>query len=663
MAEIDFQPHSDIDFIPHEEDTFIGNLPKLAKEALRIAPGVMLGRKNPKQALSNRATATGQGFKDIGQGISQATRQLGEATGLNAPGSTLAYTRKKDAEHRAYENSQAGKDPFAQLFRSAASSSPYLALGPIFGSEAALLAKMGLSGAANAGLNSLEYVPEGESRGRNALVGGAIGAGLPLIPEAPRLAEAGFNALRPTSLMGRFLSSPLSREELARNLEVTAGTPTGLGNVIGSPTLKRLQENVISKIPFTGGNAALQETGSQILSRGNNVVDSYLDRAAIRREQEKLGRELTKEELAQKQYEPYEHEDIPEHLGESLITARNENTALKNKLYNEADALAQKSGLRLTLPTFSGLAKKHINAIENTNILQFDPETRNLLAKLHVYKSPVKILKKETPFIDENGKKIVAKKPVYPTLKEANILSGRLQELSDQYAMSTAGVDRGAAGVLGQLSRVLKQDIRNQVSKHGNPELIKSFNTAEKNYANNFSPLLDKDIHKFTAGKKSADDLLETFIRTSKSSDKAQQLEKLFKVLPEKDHDLVRAAYFSRAMEGPEGRKVTNPNKLKTLWTQLGDRQKKILVPDKSHRRYLDNFVSLTEMNQKATNMMWNPLTGQINSDLVTALMLANPLTSLKEIGLGRFANKLLTGEKSRGEIVNKLIEKKSKIR
>jgi hypothetical protein len=123
----------------------------------------------------------------------------------------------------------------------------------------------------------------------------------------------------------------------------------------------------------------------------------------------------------------------------------------------------------------------------------------------------------------------------------------------------------------------------------------------------------------------------------------------------------VRYGYFSRALEGPEGEQIVNPNKLSTLWNKLGNKQKKLLVPNEDERRELDNFSLLVGKNQKAINLMWNPQTGQMNTDLITALMLANPITSLKEMILGRMGNKLLTGEKSREEIVKRIIEKMKK--
>ena len=133
----------------------------------------------------------------------------------------------------------------------------------------------------------------------------------------------------------------------------------------------------------------------------------------------------------------------------------------------------------------------------------------------------------------------------------------------------------------------------------------------------------------------------------------------MMKTIPKEDHDLIRYSYFSRAMEGPEDIKHVNPNKLKTLWTKLGEKQKKLLVPEISERRNLDNYVSLVQKNPKAVNKMLNPLTGQINNSLVSAYLLMHPIKSLKEIVLGNLGQRQLTSEKARERIVEGIMKRR----
>jgi hypothetical protein len=351
--------------------------------------------------------------------------------------------------------------------------------------------------------------------------------------------------------------------------------------------------------------------------------------------------------------------EVSDKLGESLINAKHESTLAKNELYNEANVEASKAGLQLKLPNFTELAKKHIDDIESSNVLQFEPETKNLLKKLNIYKGAVKQERKVGKLIDEEGNPLIDEvETTSPTLKEANILAGRLNDKGRQFSASTSAAERNAGNVLMSLSKTLKNDIKSEIKQSGSQPLIDSFSSAEKNYQENFSDFLEKDIHQFTHGNKSSDDLVAKFLQTSNTSDKADQLNKLLKTLPEKDHDLIKYSYFSRAIEGVEDHKVVNPNKLKTLWNKLGDKQKQLLVPNPKERREFDNFALLVQKNPKAVNLMWNPNTGQVNSDIVSAVMLSHPLMSLKEIMIGRLANKLLTGEKPREEIVKRLIQR-----
>jgi len=282
--------------------------------------------------------------------------------------------------------------------------------------------------------------------------------------------------------------------------------------------------------------------------------------------------------------------------------------------------------------------REHSDGLLNYNIFQFEPKIKNIIQQLSQGNNATNL-----------------------SLKEANIMSGKLRELSKQYGATGDISSRNASRILGDLSKSLKSDIKNSIKETGNKKLISSFDKAEKNYRKQFSPFLDKAVISFTSGKKLPEDLVSSFLKTSTTSDKAVRLQKLFNVIPKKDQDLIRYSYFSRALQGSEGLKSINPNKLKTLWTKLGDNQRKVLIPDANERKQLDNYVRLVEMNPKATNKMFNPQTGQMNSDLITAYMFMHPGKSLKEIVLGWMGNKGLTSEKFRNKVVQKMIERKSK--
>lgn len=571
---------------------------------LRMALGIGADAQRPvKDVAKERFAGMGRGFTDVGEGIKQASLGVGEKTGMVDPGRYDEYTRQVDAERKLYEETPAGRNPVTQAVRSASSSAPMMAaFGPL-GMEGGLLAKMLTGAATGAGLEGASFTPGNESKALNMVKGATIGAAIPGVPAIAR-------ELTPTSLISRLVGSELSPKELARNLEVTAGTQTGLGDVIGSPSLKYIQENVLSKVPFTGAEQSVKQTGKEILDRGENIVNKYLG--------------------------ANHHTEVSDKLGEALVKADTTQTKIKNELYKVVDDEADKSGFQLSLPNFSDKLREHANALVSGNYFDFEPKIKKLVTDISA---------------GNNIRNL--------SVKEANIAASKLSRMANQYGQSADPGNRNAARVLGELSRSLKGDVKTEIKNSGNKTLINAFDTAEKNYGENFSDFLEKDLMKFTHGNKSPDDLLTAFLKTGKKTDKADQLEKLMNVIPEKDHDLVRSAYFSRAIEGPEDMKVVNPNKLRTLWTDLGDNQKKVLIPDAAERRQFDNYVMLVDKNQKAVNLMWNPQTGQVNSSIITAIMAMHPMMALKDIVVGRGTSKLLTSEDARKKVVDKIIKRK----
>jgi hypothetical protein len=126
-------------------------------------------------------------------------------------------------------------------------------------------------------------------------------------------------------------------------------------------------------------------------------------------------------------------------------------------------------------------------------------------------------------------------------------------------------------------------------------------------------PFLDKDIYKFTNGGKSAEDILQTFIKTGSATDKGKHLNKLMSALDPESQNLVKYSYLSRSLRGPEEERSVDPNVLKTLLsdTKLGPKQRKALFPDNFERKEMQDYSKLVDMNQRALKRMDNPPTGR----------------------------------------------------
>lgn len=416
--------------------------------------------------------------------------------------------------------------------------------------------------------------------GLGSVAGSAIGKGL----------EKGINAFRPTQAY----KSPLSKKELASAYQQANGTNMDLGNIIQNPKLQRLYEN---KLPKSTGEASLimQKTGNQIVDKGKGILSKLLGKNSP--------------------------ENVPAQLTKKLTDAFQTHQKFKNDIYNAVDDLAAKENLKLNLSSFSDEAKKYMSAIEDTNILKHEPDAKNILSKLINYKNPVKETKATGLLVDKYGKPLTQEtKKTYPTLKEANILKGKLAQYAKTYAQSSDPSQRNMANIFKNLSKRLKTDIRSSIDQSGSEVLKKGYNAAEENYAKNFSPFLDKDIYKFISGNADPETLISKFITRSNTSDLGGKLSKLAEKLSKpsgaqgsESSNLLAYGYLSRALDN-EGN--FNPAKFASSIKNLGSNQLKALFPDKAIRKEVLNYKSLVNKNPRSLNVMFNPMTGQVNSDI-----------------------------------------------
>src|SRR6185503_14269659 len=318
--------------------------------------------------------------------------------------------------------------------------------------------------------------------------GAAIGTGI------GRGIEKVANKLLPANLF----KTPLSKKELVRAYQQTKGTNTDIGNLIDNPTLQKLYENKLVKYssePY----GIMQKTAEQVTNRGSRILSKLLG-----------------------EHSP---EDIPEKLTESLLQAHTKHRAFKNDIYNAVDDLAQKENLKLALPNFAKKAQNYMAAIEDTNILKHEPESRAILNKLINYAHPVKEIKKTGAILSPKGEPLInIAEQKFPTLKEANILKGKLGHYAKIFGESSDPAQRNMSGIFHNLSRTLKGDIESSIESSGNDVLKKGYQVAEENYKKNYSPFLDKDIYKFISGKAHPETLLNDVIRGGSAKSQTRKL-------------------------------------------------------------------------------------------------------------------------------------------
>lgn len=504
-----------------------------------------------------------------------------------------------------------------------AGSSPLLEVGG-FGMSG-LRRLLAQAGTQSGIIGGLREPGQGENRLTNALESGAeglgVGGGIGLVGKIR-------SALRPSNL----LRGQVPAEELARRLEVTKGTETPLGDIIENGPMKGAYENVLKKLPFTGASGSLQRTGEQLKQKGGDILEA-------------LGG-------------AHQGEYIPELISDELEKSYNIANKEKNKIYQAANNMAENSGLKLELPEFANTANDFKEALEGTNILQFEPEARKLLTKFKSYINPVKM---------EVNKEGQVSNVIHPSLQEAGLLKGQMNRLAAKYGKSADSTQRDGARVFGQLAKSLRKDISSGLGRHGNEELSNAWKEAEKNYGEKFAPFLDKNVYKFIGGDADSDLLISNFVKTGRTNDRANLINKLIKVLPEDKKKLV--GYHVISQKAIQDNAI-KPEAISAVLRNLGKRQKQALFSPEDLKK-LEHFKDLVGLNPEASKALFNPPTGQRIGDLVGLSAILGGAKVGSMIGgipgaiiggaaapvAGKLAAKTLTSEKVRESLVNKMIQ------
>ncbi len=446
-------------------------------------------------------------------------------------------------------------------------------------------------------------------------------------PGALKIAGKAAKILSPTNLAASLLKGNLSAEDLASNLRAAHGTETGIGDVIGNSFLKRYLENTLAKAPLTGAAQALDRAAKQTEQKGSGILKDLLGKN-----------------------DPIDHEKV---LHTSLIDMFKKSNTTKRNLYNQTDEMAHQLGFTPSVDNFTKAAKKYKDLLDDTVLLKNEPKTKALLKKLAGYSDTFQEGKETSQILDESGRPLLKKKNIkMPSLKEANLMKGKLNELAADAGSSIDLEHRQMASVFSDLARSLRKDIKGSLDKFGHEGLSKSYADAENFYANNHAKYLDKEIYPFIKRKnpKDSDELISSFVKTGKSTDKANKIEKLANALPEDKRDLLSYSYLSRALNRNG---TINQNKLSTLLGEnaLGNRQFNALFKNPEIRQALTDYKTLVKLNQKGISIMENPATGQQNP-LGASRIMAN-------LPFGQITTKMLTSPSVRQKLVNKIISKK----
>ncbi len=475
----------------------------------------------------------------------------------------------------------------------------------------ARLGKFGQAGVAKrAGTLSAYAGGQNEDPIKTALLGELLGG-------AAKGVQGGVNKLRPSNL----LRGELSPEQLQRNLDVTKGTETGLGRVIDHPVLNRFHENILPNVIGSGAEKTMQRTARGIQGKGQDVVEGMMGKT--------------------------EPSDVSQRLQSALVSAAKEARNNKNALYGKYNKQAEKLGITTDRSNMRKTASSLLDEINS------DPD----LAKF-TNNEDISLLK---GIAKEGSKK-------EHSLKSTEILKGKIGNLA--YEAWRAG-EQPKVSLYKDLRDALEKDIDKPIESSKDPELKKLRQEAKDFYRKEFAPFESNDIVKFTREGGDPDLLLGHFLKTQGGvgNDRAHLLKRLISATEGQQkgkENLIAGAYFSRALND-EG--MIDPIKLRSLYYKLGKNQRKVLLGNGELHNDVKRIAELTNKNNEAYHLLFNPKTGarlsqlfQIGATSAVGGGLSGFLgTNLALGAAGKLATKALTSEKVRESLVKKMIANQNK--
>ena len=487
-----------------------------------------------------------------------------------------------------------------------------------------LLSKAGLGAAEGAAVAGAQYTPKGESKLAQTATGGILGGGA---NAAISGAGKAYNAARPSSLF-RGNQTP---DELLARMQAAKGTETNLGQVLKSPRLAGTSENYLGKLLFPGATESSQRTAEGIRGRYGEELQSMTGG-------------IPKDEVARI-------------LQERLMQIPREVNRMSKENYKTVNAISKALGGEVGTDEAATVAKQVLNEAKGSpRLATISPEGLRSELSQYVTKTPplpphqVKEMNLMNPGA---GDRFLAElqemyKPKPDTLKATNILKGNWGERA--YSHTASEYEKGVAS---RMNRAIKRDIGDYIEKSGSKELKDAYVKAETDFKDNIAPLRAKEISRFTQERVSPDKIAKTFVK----AEEPVLLAKLTDLLkkgenPEKGMNALRSGYFGQAFK--DGK--VNPEKFNTLFRDLNPQQIKDLGLW-SKKAELERLGLLTSMNLPGLNPLFNPKSGHQAAEFMGVKKVFDPIN----YGPGQILNKLLTSEKTREKMVNKMLHPEQK--
>ncbi len=475
----------------------------------------------------------------------------------------------------------------------------------VAGGEAGLAAKgLGRGMAQRSGALATHAVSQNEDPVKAALAG--------LIPSVPGLAGAAgemagraipkarnvLDKLSPSSLVAKY-TPDIPSNELMRASRVTEGIQTPLGDVIASPYLKKTFENAVAPMLGSGADDVFTKIAQDINARGTNIIERMTNNPA--------------------------NSDPNTITKDLLVEARQAATAIKNNLWNTTSDTAASEGFNLTLPSFDRFITEHRNAIQNAPLLSENPDAQKMYRAVSRYENNIRNTPASQTFsqiLDARGNPVVSENieasTIHPSIREAKILAGMLDDEAQALSKSSAGKDRAARSLYSNMARALRSDVQQAVLERGSPELQSQFAQANNYHTNTFSNFLDRDIFPLTDENKSGQKIVRDIIKPSAKNDQYEAIQKVNNLLPADQQEVLGFSFLLDAFD-KEGN--FNPNELTKLIKQLGPRQFQSLFQNPETQQRLLDFMELTRLNKEPINRLFNPHNGKRNQDMLKIII------------------------------------------
>lgn len=585
---------------------------------------------NPLRATENVGAGVLEGLKGLANTPYNVSKYL-ESKGILNNQNTDEFLKKyggidKNALDKFRNNAYIGDTGLQQkvlgdrqsgdeLLQSIGSFAPYAKIGGLAKGLSGVAQRAGAAGLYAAGQNE-NPVTAAISMPATELAGNIAGKAIRPV----------YENLRPTVAF----RGNLPIEEIQKNAQAAAGTNTPLGRILESPSLSSIFEKVTSHVPLSRGESVLNDIKSQVENRANQSLSSIkpqnLDQSINNIKQQNLlksqdilsksepqnlnqaieninfGNQAKAHDILNKIAPENVSGDLNDTVHDILKTAFKKEQKVKNNLYKERNALAEKEDHKLELPEFEKKATDVSDAIQKSPLYQNDPDFRKMYNKVSGYRDTT-IQKKGPSFLDVSGNR---REPeiIRPSVTEAQNTANKLYTEGSKLLSSRESNDRYIGGLYKDLSSTLRSDINKSVGEKGSNELIEAHENANKNYKEKFSPFLEKNMYKMVQEDKNPEKIVREIIKPSKQTDQYKSIQKVNNLLPDDKQNLLGYAHLKSSLDQYGN---VNEKDFVSKIDVLGNRQLKQLIPDKDSRYALREYSKNYKTNEKLKDFVSNP--------------------------------------------------------